>query len=95
MSHTHPLNIVHRPEQGRFEVIVDGARCECDYRLVGNIMQITHTGVPRVLEGRGLAATLLKHALHWAREQGHQVDPVCSYVQVYMKRHPEWRDLLV
>jgi predicted GNAT family acetyltransferase len=89
-----PLQIQHRPEIGRFETHVDGLRCEADYRLDGHTMHMTHTGVPAALEGRGIAAALVRAALGWARSQGHQVNPQCSYVRVYIKRHPEWQDLL-
>lgn len=88
------LVIQHLADQGRFEATVEGLRCEVDYQLVDSVMHITHTGVPRPLEGRGLAAALVSHALGWARAQGLRVQPVCSYVQVYIRRHPEWQDLL-
>ena len=88
------LEIRHLPESGRFEATVEGLRCELDYRLSPGRMHITHTGVPRPLEGRGIAAALVQHGLAWAREQGLKVDPVCSYVAVYLRRHPEWQDLL-
>ncbi len=91
---TTPLNIVHRPDIGRFETHVDGLQCEVDYRLDGQIMQMTHTGVPPQLEGRGIAAALVKEALTWARIQGLRVVPICSYVRVYITRHPQWSDLL-
>jgi len=90
---TSALDIRNLPDCGRFEALVDGHTCEVDYRLQAGLMLITHTGVPRPLEGRGLAAALVQHALQWAREQGLKVRPVCSYVQVYMRRHPEWQDL--
>lgn len=88
------LTIVHRPEQGRFETTVEGLRCEVDYHLVGQLMQIMHTGVPGALEGRGIAAQLTQAALAWARAQGLKVQPVCSYARVYLQRHREWQDLL-
>ncbi len=88
------FDIVHKPEIGRFETTVDGLRCEADYRLDGRTMHMTHTGVPPTLEGRGIAAALVSTALRWARAQGHRVNPLCSYVQIYIKRHPEWQDLL-
>lgn len=93
MSDTKPLDIVHRPEIGRFEATVDGLRCEADYVLQNGIVRMTHTGVPRALEGRGIAAALVSHALSWARAEGHKVQPLCSYVVAYMRRHPEWQDL--
>lgn len=94
-THTDPLNIVHHPKIGRFEAIVDGLRCEADYLLDGQVVRMTHTGVPAQLEGRGIAAALVKAALSWARAQGYKVDPLCSYVRIYIKRHPEWQDLVV
>ena len=89
-----PLAITHRPEQGRFEVLVDGLRCECDYTLQGDLMLVTHTGVPPQLEGRGIAAQLVRAALDHARGAGWRVRPLCSYVAAYMRRHPETKDLL-
>lgn len=89
-----PLPIAHQASIGRFETTVEGLRCELDYQLDGQLMRITHTGVPRALEGRGIAAALVAQALGWARAQGHRVQPLCSYVQVYVRRHPEWQDLL-
>ncbi len=96
MSQTKaPLNIIHRPEIGRFETHVDGLRSETDYSLAGQVMRMTHTGVPPQLEGRGIAAALVHAALTWAREQGYRVEPLCSYVALYIRRHPEWQDLVV
>ena len=95
MTSPAPLDIVHRPEIGRFETQVDGQRCEADYQLDGQIVRMTHTGVPRALEGRGIAAALVKTALGWARQNGYKVQPLCSYVRGYIQRHPEWQDLVV
>ena len=39
------------------------------------------------------AAQLVEAGLRWAREQGLKVVPACSYVAVFLQRHPEWRDL--
>lgn len=89
-----PLHIVHKPDIGRFESVVEGLRCEADYQLDGRVVRMTHTGVPRQLEGRGIAAALVKTALQWARAQGYKVDPICSYVHIYIRRHPEWQDLV-
>lgn len=93
MSSPPDIDIQHHPDQGRFEAFVEGLRCELDYHLSPGIMHITHTGVPRPLEGRGIAAALVQRALTWAREQRLKVDPACSYAAVYLRRHPEWHDL--
>lgn len=70
-----------------------GQRCELDYLLRPGQVVFHHTGVPRALEGRGLAAQLVTHGLAWARAQGLKVVPSCSYVNAFMRRHPEWQDL--
>jgi predicted GNAT family acetyltransferase len=43
--------------------------------------------------GRGIAAELTKFALDTARANGWKVRPLCSYAEVYMRRHPEYNDL--
>lgn len=87
------LEIQHDAARGRFFTTVDARQCEVDYRLDARRMIISHTGVPPQLEGRGIAATLVKHALEWAKLQGLQVVPACSYVRVYLQRHPEYQAL--
>ena len=88
------LDVRHDAHAGRFEAVVDGHRCELDYHLAGGVMDIVHTGVPPAVGGRGIAAELVRVALAHARAQGWRVRPTCSYVQVYMRRHPETQDLL-
>jgi uncharacterized protein len=88
------MDISHNREAGRFETLVDGHLCVCQYRMFGRLMMFTHTGVPHALRGRGIAADLVRTALAHAREQGFKVRPDCSYVEAYMQRHPETLDLL-
>ena len=89
-----PLAIEHQADRGRFQVVVDGATCELDYRLQAGVMSITHTGVAPHVQGRGIAAALMHAALTQARVAGWKVRPLCSYARVYMRRHPETGDLI-
>nr|WP_156169436.1 GNAT family N-acetyltransferase [Wenxinia marina] len=52
-----------------------------------------HTGVPKALEGRGLARRLLDALLADARAEGYKIVPLCPYVNAQRRRHPEWADL--
>ncbi|MFT3955055.1 MAG: GNAT family N-acetyltransferase [Piscinibacter sp.] len=88
------MTIEHDEAAGRFSARVHGHLCVCDYRLRDGTMFITHTEVAPELEGQGLAAELVRIALTHARERGLKVRPLCSYVQAYMRRHPEVQDLL-
>jgi len=57
------------------------------------VMTIEHTEVDRALEGRGVAAALVRAALEHARREGLKVEPECGYTRSYMERHPETLDL--
>ena len=83
------LAIRHLPKQGRFEAIVDGLSCHLDYRLDGRLMRIHHTGVPPALEGRGIASALVQAAVEHVRAHDLRIQPLCSYVQTWFRRHPE------
>jgi predicted GNAT family acetyltransferase len=86
-----PIQVENIPEQGRFQAIVEGHRCVADYTLSPGVMHIVHTGVHPLLQGRGIAAQLIATAFEHVRAQGLKIDPVCSYVQTYIHRHPEVR----
>lgn len=99
-ANTQVLDIRHDSAAGRFQAEVQGQRCVADYRLLpgqadtGTTMVFHHTGVPATLAGQGIAAKLVSHALTHARNHGWRVQPACSYVRAYMRRHPETHDLL-
>ena len=86
-----PLTITHDAPAQRF---IDGLGSEACYQLSGGTMLLTHTEVPPALAGRGIAAALVQAALDHARAHGLKVRPLCSYVQAYMRRHPETLALL-
>jgi uncharacterized protein len=93
MSPNPPFAPLHNPQRERFEARVDGALCIAAYHLIDGVMWLTHTEVPPALQGRGIAAALVRAALDHARAQGLKVRPACSYVRSYMRRHPETQDL--
>jgi len=86
--------VTHNEARQRFEATVDGQLCVADYQRRGDVLWMTHTVVPPAVGGRGVAAELVRVALAWAGEQGLQVEPACSYVEAYMRRHPETQKLL-
>ena len=84
-----PVAVVHNASRERFEATVDGHLCVADYRLDGPVMHMTHTEVPPALQGRGIAARLVQAAIDHARAAHLKINPQCSYVRVYMQRHPD------
>jgi uncharacterized protein len=94
MAEPASIPIVHRAEASRFEARLSEGLALCVYRRDGDVLLLTHTEVPMALEGRGIAAELVRASLDWARAEGLRVRPLCSYVAAYMRRHPETQDLL-
>lgn len=83
------VNISHNEPAQRFETRVEGWLCRCDYRRVDDVLHLVHTEVAPAVEGRGIAAHLVKAALDFADTNGMKVLPRCSYVHAYLRRHPE------
>ena len=88
-----PFPIEHNRAAHRFETQVDGVLCVLDYTLAGTVATMTHTGVPEAVGGRGIASALVRAALETARRESWKVIPQCSYVAVWMQRHPDFDDL--
>jgi hypothetical protein len=86
--------VTNNEARSRFELVVDGATAVAQYTLDDGVVHLTHTIVPREVEGRGIGSQLVRVALDDARRRGLHVDPVCPFVRAYIERHPEYRDLL-
>jgi predicted GNAT family acetyltransferase len=82
------IQVSHDAAAHRFTAEVNGERAVLDYTLADGVMTITHTGVPRPIEGRGIAGELMREALSTARSNGWRVVPVCSYAAAYIEKHP-------
>lgn len=53
-----------------------------------------HTVVPPELRGQGVAGQLATAALEHARQNGWRIVPDCSFIEVFLKRHPDYADLV-
>jgi predicted GNAT family acetyltransferase len=90
---TH-FDIQHDPTRRRFLAQVDGYEGAVEYRQDGDRMEIVRTTVPEAIGGRGIAAQLVKSALDFAGANKLRVTPTCSYAATYIRRHPEYADLV-
>ncbi len=86
--------VTDNPQGPRYELEVDGGLAFIEYRRDGHIVIMTHAEVPPALRGGGVGSALVRGALALVREQGDKVVPLCSFVELYMRRHPEVQDLL-
>ena len=86
--------VLHDEQAHRFTVVEEGLTAELNYRMAGREMVITHVGVPRPLEGRGIGSALARAGLDYARAEGLEVIPLCSFARRYIERTPEYQPLL-
>ena len=86
--------VIHNTEEHRFEMSVDGHLAVLNYIPMGEIITFTHTGVPPAIGNRGLGSKLVKTGLDYARESGLKVRSTCWFVSKYIRRNPEYQDLL-
>ncbi len=94
MNGNENIRVQHNTAAHRFEAEVDGLLSTTDYELRGEQMIFTHTFVPPQLRGRGLAEKLVRAGLEHARAERLRVVPACSYVEVFIERHAEFKPLL-
>ena len=85
--------VTHNEQASRYEIALDGFVAVAEYELQDGRQIFTHTLVPPQLRGRGLAEALVRRALDDARAAGRKVVPACSYVDVFMQRHPDYQAL--
>ena len=88
------VTVVDNPTERRYEARVDGELAVITYRRTGDRIVFLHTEVPPALEGHGIAGKMARVALEDARTQGLAVVPRCPYVAAYIRRHPEYVDLV-
>jgi uncharacterized protein len=80
--------------RSRFELEADGVTAFMNYRLAGMVISLDHTETPVAARGRGLASRLVAGALDQIRGRGLKIVPRCPFVNAFIGKHPQYRDLV-
>ena len=78
----------------RYELAVGDATAIVTYALQDGRIVFQHTEVPESLSGQGIGSALARGALDDARANGLKVVPECPFIASYLKRHPEYQDIV-
>jgi predicted GNAT family acetyltransferase len=89
------LNIINNEQRQQFQLEVEGELASLEYRLYEGMIMLMHTEVPAALGGRGIGSALAEYALNYARANHLPVKVYCPFVVTYVKRHPEYQDIIV
>ena len=70
---------------------VDGKLSIVQYQQVDDeTLALTHTEVDPSLEGQGVGSHLVTGLLEYVERNNLKIVPLCPFVAVYLKRHPDW-----
>ena len=79
----------------RFELEENGDTAYLEFELdQAGWITLYHTEVPPALRGRGIAGTLARTALEYARDNHYKVDVVCPLVANFLTKNPEFQMLV-
>jgi predicted GNAT family acetyltransferase len=89
------VTVTDHPNELRYEIEVDGEVAGfLMYRREPGVLELVHTDVDPKWEGQGVGAALVKGALDDVRARGLKIRPYCPFVAAYLRRHPEYDDLV-
>ena len=66
-----------------------------DYAVQGSTRVILHVEADPALRGTGAAGQFMQSLAQHARAEGLKLAPRCSYAVAWLKRHPEYDDVVV
>jgi uncharacterized protein len=89
------MTVADNPSLTRFELLdEDRVVGRVDYRPAGGSLIIAHTEIEEGHEGQGLGSVLVSTMLDEIRAGGKTVIPLCPFTAAFIRRHPEYADLV-
>jgi len=86
--------VIHEKENERFVIYVDDHEVYVEYTMNQSEINLYHTFTNPALRGKGLAAHVVRAALEFAKKNNLKVIPTCSYVQSFIAKNAEYKDLI-
>jgi len=90
------LRLDHEEDRGRYALWQGPTYVGfIGYHREDDVATIQHTIVNEEFGRRGYARALVTLVLDQLRSEGVKIVPECSYVQDYLRRYPEYQDMVV
>lgn len=87
--------LIDNTDKNRYEFHVGNEVPRLEYIRAKEKIYFTHTEVPESLSGKGIGSALIGAALEDIKRQGLTLIPLCPFVALYLKRNPEWKELVL
>ena len=89
------IEVHENVELSRFEICVDSVLAGfTHYEVSSDHWLFDHTEVDPQFEGQGLASQLIEQTLDLMRDRDISVYPYCPFIRTFIKRHPDYLDLV-
>jgi len=90
-----PFSVTDDATESRYELYDDDRLIGvAAYRLSGETITFTHTQVDPEYEGQGAGSQLAREALDDSRARDRRVVVHCPFISAWIRRHPDYADLL-
>ncbi len=86
--------IVLNEVKKQFEMKVNEDMAFTEYTTTGDKMYITHSEVPKQLEGQGIGSSMVEQVLQYIKDNNLKVVPLCPFVAAYINKHNKWQSIL-
>ena len=92
----HEVELANDLGAHRYRLLLDGQELGfVEYDPVGELsILIKHTEVRREFEGKGYGSELVRRVLEDVRQQGKTVIPICPYTISFIRRHPDYLEVV-
>ena len=96
MAHVD-VSVTDNEHLHRYQATADGKPAGfIAYRVrPDGVRVMLHTEVDPAFEGKGVGGRLVSQALDAERAAGRKIEVVCPFVAAYLRRHPEYADLVL
>lgn len=90
------LSLIDDRQARRYRLLADGQEVGfIEYDPVGtDSILVKHTEVLPEHSGKGYGGEIVRRVLDDVRSRGLMVIPICSYALNYLRRHPEYHDVV-
>jgi predicted GNAT family acetyltransferase len=92
---TDPITVEHDEAHHRYNAIINGAVAGSAHYRVRDTKDFWHTEVKPEFEGQGVGSALARAVFEDLRSRGEKAKVECPFLTAYLKRHPEYADLVL
>ncbi|HEX8270080.1 MAG TPA: GNAT family N-acetyltransferase [Flavobacterium sp.] len=94
MKDLSQIEVIDNVTESQFEIEVDGQLAFIEYIIKEDKIYLTHTSVPKGLEGQGVGTVLVQKTLDRLTGKELVLLPMCSFVANYVNENPKYQSLL-